>query len=98
MRWAEGHSYNVRRSFTEIIGSRQLGVLEKLGFLFYATYYLQAAFFIVGSATWLVAEIGFQAHVPEWTETLGWSLLLTNLLSPPLLNFASLLNESSPTK
>ena len=98
MRWAEGHSYNVRRSFTEIIGSRQLGVLEKLGFLFYATYYLQAAFFIVGSAAWLVAEVGFHAHVPEWTATLGWSLLLTNLLSLPLMNFAGLLIEGAPAK
>src|SRR5467141_1049679 len=98
MRWAEGHSYNVRRSFSEIIGSRHLGVLEKLGFLFYATYYLQAAFFIVGSASWLVAEIGFHAHVPEWTATLGWSLLLTNLLSLPLMNSAGLLIEGAPAK
>src|SRR5207245_463778 len=71
---------------------------EKLGFLFYATYYLQAAFFIVGSAAWLVAEVGFHAHVPEWTATLGWSLLLTNLLSMPLMNFAGLLIEGAPAK
>jgi len=98
MRWAEGHSYNVRRSFGEIMGSRKIGLVEKLEFLFYSTYYLQSALFIVGSACWLIAEVFLRAHVPEWTATLGWSLLLTNLLSLPLMNLAGLLLEEAPVK
>jgi cellulose synthase/poly-beta-1,6-N-acetylglucosamine synthase-like glycosyltransferase len=98
MRWAEGHTYNVRRWFTEILGSRRIGFVEKVGFLFYSTYYLQAALFIVGTTAWLVAEIGLHAHIPEWTATLGWSLLLSNLISLPLMNFAGLLLEGAPAK
>jgi cellulose synthase/poly-beta-1,6-N-acetylglucosamine synthase-like glycosyltransferase len=98
MRWAEGHSYNVRRSFGEILRSRKIGLVEKLEFLFYSTYYLQSALFIVGSACWFVAEVLLHAHVPEWTATLGWSLLLTNLLSLPLMNLSGLLLEEAPVK
>ena len=98
MRWAEGHSYNVRRSFWEIMGSRKIGLVEKLEFLFYSTYYLQSALFIVGSGCWLIAEVFLHAHVPEWTATLGWSLLLTNLLSLPLMNLSGLLLEEAPIK
>jgi cellulose synthase/poly-beta-1,6-N-acetylglucosamine synthase-like glycosyltransferase len=98
MRWAEGHSYNVRRHFGEILGSKHLGIIEKVDFLFYATYYLQAAFFIVGTAGWLTAEIFLHAHVPGWTALLGWSLLLTNLLSLPAMNVGGLLLEEAPAK
>jgi cellulose synthase/poly-beta-1,6-N-acetylglucosamine synthase-like glycosyltransferase len=98
MRWAEGHSYNVRRNFGAIMGSRKVGLVEKLEFLFYSTYYLQSALFLVGSACWLIAEVFLRAHVPEWTATLGWSLLITNLLSLPLMNLAGLLLEEAPAK
>src|SRR5712691_4897042 len=98
MRWAEGHSYNVRRNFGAIMGSRYIGLVEKLEFLFYTTYYLQSALFIVGSACWPIAEVFLRAHVPGWTATLGWSLLLTNLLSLPLMNLAGLLLEEAPIK
>ena len=98
MRWAEGHSYNVRRRFREIMGSPHLGLVEKVEFLYYSIYYLQAALFMVGSAAWLIAEVGLHAHVPEWTAVLGWSLLLTNLLSLPVMNFAGLLLEGAPAK
>src|SRR5205814_4275131 len=74
MRWAEGHSFNVRRYFFSILGSKQLGWMEKLEFVYYSTYYLQAVFFIFGTISWLLAELVFQVHVPEWTAVLGWSL------------------------
>ncbi|MGA7912867.1 MAG: glycosyltransferase, partial [Candidatus Dormiibacterota bacterium] len=98
MRWAEGHSFNVRRHFGEIMRSPHLGFVEKVEFLYYSTYYLQAALFVAGSAMWLFAEIVLHAHVPDWTATLGWSLLLTNLLALPIMNFAGLLLEGAPPK
>ncbi len=98
MRWAEGHTHNVRRHFGAIMGSRHLGLLEKLEFLYYTTYYLQAALFIVGSGGWLIAEVILHAHVPEWTALLGWSLLFTNLLSLPVMNLSGLLLEEAPLK
>jgi excisionase family DNA binding protein len=98
MRWAEGHSYNVRRRFGQVMTSSRIGVVEKVEFLFYTTYYLQAALFIVGTAAWLIAEIFLRAHVPEWTALLGWTLLLTNLLSLPVMNLSGLLLEEAPAK
>jgi hypothetical protein len=52
---------------------------------------LQAALFTVGSTCWFVSEVLLHAHVPEWTAVLGWSLLLTNLLSLPLMNLSGVL-------
>lgn len=98
MRWAEGHSYNVRRYFGAIMRSPHLGFVEKVEFLYYSTYYLQAPPFVAGTAMWLVAEIVLHAHVPDWTATLGWSLLLTNLLALPIMNLAGLLLEGAPPK
>ncbi len=98
MRWAEGHSYNVRRSFGEIMRSPKVGLVEKLEFLFYTTYYLQAVLFTLGSTCWFVSEVLLHTHVPEWTAALGWSLLLTNLLSLPLMNVSGLLLEEAPIK
>ena len=43
MRWAEGHTYNVRRYFFPILLSPFVSFLEKVEFLFDTTYYLQAA-------------------------------------------------------
>ncbi|HLQ62651.1 MAG TPA: glycosyltransferase family 2 protein, partial [Candidatus Acidoferrales bacterium] len=98
MRWAEGHSHNVRRWFFPILLSPSLTPAEKLEFLFYSTYYLQALFFIVGSLCWLVSEIGLHAHVPDWTALLGWSLLLSNLFSLPVMNLSGLVLEEAPGK
>jgi hypothetical protein len=98
MRWAEGHSYNVRRRFGEIMRSPHLGFVEKVEFLYYTSYYLQAALFIVGSTAWLIGEGLLHAAVPEWTAVFGWSLLLTNMLSLPVMNFAGLLLEGAPAK
>src|SRR5487761_830160 len=98
MRWAEGHSYNVRRRFGEIMRSSHLGFVEKVEFLYYTSYYLQAALFIAGSSAWLISYSVFHAQVPEWTAVFGWSLLITNMLSLPVMNFAGLLLEGAPAK
>ncbi|TMC83534.1 MAG: glycosyltransferase family 2 protein [Chloroflexi bacterium] len=98
MRWAEGHSYNVRRWFVTMMCSPNLTLTEKIEFLYYSTYYMQAALFIAGSAAWLVSELFLHAHVPEWTALLGWSLLLTNLLALPLMNTAGLMLEGAPAR
>ncbi len=98
MRWAEGHCYNVRRRFGEILRSPHIGFVEKVEFLFYAAYYLQAVLLIAGSASWFIAEVFLHAHVPEWTALLGWSLLFSNLVSLPLMNLAGLLLEDAPPK
>jgi len=98
MRWAEGHTYNVRRRFGGILRSPHLTRTEKVEFLYYSSYYLQAAFFVGGSAAWLVSELVLRAHVPEWFSVFGWSLLLTNMLSLPVMNLAGLLLEGAPPK
>src|SRR5947199_8287703 len=55
MRWAEGHTHNVRESFGAIMRSSFVTPIEKLEFLYDASYYLQAALFVVGSIAWLVS-------------------------------------------
>lgn len=95
MRWAEGHSHNVRRHFVSVMRSPRLTWLEKAEFLFYSVYYLQAALLLGGSLCWLVSEIGLHAHIPTWTATFGWSLLLSNALALPVLNLAGLMLEGA---
>ncbi|HLQ60806.1 MAG TPA: helix-turn-helix domain-containing protein, partial [Candidatus Acidoferrales bacterium] len=98
MRWAEGHSHNVRRWFFPILLSPFVSPAEKLEFAYYSTYYLQSFLFAVGSLCWLVSELGLHAHVPDWTALLGWSLLFSNLLSLPLMNLGGLVLEEAPRK
>src|SRR5213079_951096 len=98
MRWAEGHSHNVRRFFWPIMRSPFVAPLEKLEFLYDATYYLQAALFVVGSISWLLSELIFQTHVPGWTAVLGWSLLFSNIFALPLMNLGGLLLEEAPAR
>jgi hypothetical protein len=98
MRWAEGHSFNVRRHFWSLLRSPHLGWMEKLEFAYYSSYYLQAVFFLAGTLSWLLSELVFKVHVPEWTALLGWSLLFSNLLSLPLMNVGGLLLEGAPGK
>ena len=96
MRWAEGHTHNVRKWFWPIMLSPFVSPLEKLEFAFDATYYLQAALFVAGSLSWLIAEIVFQTHVPGWTAVLGWSLLFSNIFALPLMNLGGLILEEAP--
>jgi cellulose synthase/poly-beta-1,6-N-acetylglucosamine synthase-like glycosyltransferase len=98
MRWAEGHTFNVRKWFFPIMLSPFVTPLEKLEFLFDTTYYLQAGLFVIGSLAWLMSEIVFHTHVPGWTATLGWSLLFSNILALPLMNLGGLVLEEAPRR
>ncbi|HET7467487.1 MAG TPA: glycosyltransferase family 2 protein [Candidatus Dormibacteraeota bacterium] len=96
MRWAEGHTHNVRNWFWPIMLSPYLTPIEKLEFAFDATYYLQAALFVVGSVSWLISDVVMQTHVPGWTAVLGWSLLFSNIFALPLMNLGGLILEEAP--
>jgi len=144
MRWAEGHSFNIKHMFTQLLfgtwvenaqGVAEVGIkiqdsgfknntnilksyflnrkssdkdkvfipspltfMEKLEFLYLTPYYLQAAFFILGTIAWLISETIFQVRLPFWTEVWGWSLVLTNLFALPLMNLVGLFMEESEDK
>jgi cellulose synthase/poly-beta-1,6-N-acetylglucosamine synthase-like glycosyltransferase/transposase-like protein len=98
MRWAEGHSHNIKKMFTRLMKSPNLTKPEKLEFLYLAPYYLQAAFFLVGTLSWLISETVFRAKLPFWTSLWGWSLVLTNTLSLPLVNAVGLFMEEAEEK
>jgi glycosyltransferase involved in cell wall biosynthesis len=98
MRWAEGHTFNVRKWFLPIMLSPFVRPLEKLEFLYDAAYYLQAALFVVGTLSWLMAEIVFHAHIPGWTVALGWSLVFSNIFALPLMNLGGLILEDAPKR
>ncbi len=95
MRWAEGHSYNVRKNFIQILFSPKTTLMEKLEFLYLSPYYLQAAFFLLGTLAWFVSETIFPARLPFWTALWGWSLVLTNMFALPLVNTVGLFLEES---
>src|SRR5216684_4447704 len=96
MRWAEGHTYNVRRWFLPIMLSPSVTPLEKLEFLYDSAYYLQAALFVAGTFSWLLSELVLHAHVPGWTAALGWSLIFSNVFALPLMNLGGLILEDAP--
>jgi len=98
MRWAEGHTFNVRKWFLPIMLSPSVHPLEKLEFLYDAAYYLQAALFVAGTLSWLLAEIVFHAHIPGWTAVLGWSLIFSNIFALPLMNLGGLILEDAPRR
>jgi len=98
MRWAEGHTHNVRKWFVPVMWSPLVSPIEKLEFLYDATYYLQAGLFVIGSLSWLISELFFHAHVPGWTSLLGWSLLFSNIFALPLMNLGGLLLEEAPAR
>ncbi|MGH2500358.1 MAG: glycosyltransferase family 2 protein, partial [Candidatus Limnocylindria bacterium] len=95
MRWAEGHTFNVRKYFWQVLRSPNLSLREKLEFLYYAPYYLQAVFFGLGTAAWLISTFVLGHRLPVWGEVLGWSLVVTNILALPLMNLAGVLLEGS---
>src|SRR3989344_2740262 len=98
MRWAEGHSHNIRKMFFKLLKSPKLTNSEKLEFLYLSPYYLQAFFFIVGTISWFISETIFPARLPFWTSLWGWSLVLTNLIALPLMNGVGLFLEESEEK
>lgn len=98
MRWAEGHSHCIKRMFVKLMLSPKLTLMEKLEVLYISPYYLQAFFFLVGTFCWLMAETVFRARLPFWTSLWGWSLVLTNFFSLPLMNAVGLFLEESEEK
>ena len=98
MRWAEGHSFNIHTQFKTIAASSHLTFREKLEFAFLAPYYLQAAFFIVGTFAWFLSEVIFKVNLPYWSAALGWSLVFSNFLALPLTNLLGLFLEQSEEK
>ena len=98
MRWAEGHTHNVRKWFLPIMRSPYVTPLEKVEFIFDSTYYLQAALFVIGTTSWVVSEVVFHTHVPGWTALLGWALLFSNVFALPLMNAGGLILEEAPAK
>lgn len=112
MRWAEGHSFNIKKMFIRLMvgswkesldGKRnfipsRLTLAEKLELLYLAPYYLQALFFLVGTFAWLISETVFQVRLPFWTAVWGWSLVLTNMIALPLLNAVGLFVEEAGEK
>lgn len=95
MRWAEGHSNCIKKMFVKLMLSPKLTPMEKLEVLYISPYYLQAFFFLVGTLSWLMAETVFRARLPFWTSLWGWSLVLTNFFSLPLVNAVGLFLEES---
>lgn len=98
MRWAEGHSFNIKKVFWEIILSKNTTVAEKLEFFYLTPYYLQSFFFLLGTLSWFIAETVFQVRLPFWTAVWGWSLVLTNMLSLPLMNLVGMFLEEAEEK
>jgi exosortase/archaeosortase family protein len=98
MRWAEGHTYNVKKHFFPVLLSKNLRLREKLEFLYFAPYYLQSAFLIVGTLFWLTSDVVLGAKLPFWTATVGWGLVFTNLLALPIMSLAGLFMERRARK
>jgi hypothetical protein len=95
MRWAEGHTYNVKKYFFKVLRSPNLSWREKLEFVYYAPYYLQSVVFAAGTVAWLLSDLLLGQRLPNWTALLGWSLVFTNIFALPLMNLAGVALEGS---
>ncbi len=93
MRWAEGHTYNVKKYFWEVLRSPHISLREKAEFLYYAPYYLQSIFFILGTSCWFISELVLHRHIPYWTALFGWCLVFSNLFSLVIMNLSGLFLE-----
>jgi len=91
-RWAEGHSFNVKKYFIRFMTSPNTTLPEKLEYLYYTPYYIQGLFFIIGTNAWMI-QLYTRSYLPFWTALFGWGLLLSNSFAIPLMNFAGLINE-----
>lgn len=98
MRWAEGHTFNVKHMWLKMMYSKRISTREKFEFLYLAPYYLQAAFFLIGVTCWFISEVIVHSRLPFWTAAWGWSLVFTNFLALPLMNLAGLFLEESSEK
>ncbi|MCK4962996.1 MAG: glycosyltransferase, partial [Anaerolineales bacterium] len=90
MRWAEGHTFNVKKYFLQVLSSTKINLREKLEFMYYAPYYLQSVLFLLGTGAWLISDFILKARLPFWTKTLGWSLVFVNAFSLVLMNLSGL--------
>lgn len=102
MRWAEGHTFTVKKYFWRVLDSPIISLREKLEFLYFAPYYLQSLFFLVGTSLWVLSELfarqyplGAYRYMPFWTGVWGWSLVIGNLISLPLMGLTGLFMERS---
>jgi cellulose synthase/poly-beta-1,6-N-acetylglucosamine synthase-like glycosyltransferase/DNA-binding NarL/FixJ family response regulator len=95
MRWAEGHTFNVRKYFWPILRSPNLSWQEKLEFVYYAPYYLQSVLFTFATVSWIVGVLILGQKLPMWGEVFGWSLVVSNALALPLMNLTGVLLEGS---
>lgn len=95
MRWAEGHSFNVKKMFGKLVFNKKMSFAEKFEFIYISPYYLQAMLFIIGTFCWFMAEAVFRVRLPFWTEIWGWSLVFTNLFALPLMNMVGLFLEEA---
>jgi cellulose synthase/poly-beta-1,6-N-acetylglucosamine synthase-like glycosyltransferase/transposase len=98
MRWAEGHSFNIKRYYGSLMKSKYMSRAEKFEFIYLSPYYLQSFLFLIGTFAWFLSEAVFKVQLPYWTAVWGWSLVLTNLLSLPLMNTVGLFLEESESK
>lgn len=126
MRWAEGHSFNVKKMFIRLLFGKwinqndlalekssklnsefnnerawvksPLTFAEKLELVYISPYYFQAFMFMLGTFSWLMAEVVFKVQLPFWTEVWGWSLVFTNLFALPLMNLVGLFLEEAEEK
>jgi len=94
MRWAEGHTYNAKKYFMEVLRSPKLSLTEKLEYAYYAPYYLQTFIFLIGTSFWFLSETMHQ-YLPFWTQVFGWSLLLSNFFSLPMMGLTGLFLEKN---
>jgi len=98
MRWAEGHSFNIKKMLTSLLISPKLTFSEKAEVIYLTPYYLQSGVFMIGIACWFLSEAVFQVRLPFWSEIWGWSLIFTNLFALPLMNLVGLFMEDSEEK
>jgi len=95
MRWAEGHTYNVKKYFWQVLRSPNLTWQEKLEFVYYAPYYLQSVLFTFATLAWIIGVLILGQKLPMWGEVFGWSLVVSNALALPLMNLTGVLLEGS---
>ena len=94
MRWAEGHTFAVKKYFWDVLKSHNMTGREKLEFVYFAPYYLQSFFFLIGTFFWVAAEL-LGEHPFFWTATFGWCLILSNLFALPLMSLSGLFLEQT---
>jgi len=86
MRWAEGHTFNAKKYLIDILTSPNLETIEKLDWIYYAPYYFQSVFFILGTGMWLISQFVLPYRMPVLPASIGWALVFTNALSLVLMN------------